>query len=101
VRIEDDTPKHAVTPGPTIPAHELLGELLLAHRQADGALAAYEASLERYPRRFNSLLGAARAARSLGRDATARAHYEALVATATGGGRREALAEAGAYLARR
>lgn len=26
--LEDSTPKHAVTPGPTLPARELLGDLL-------------------------------------------------------------------------
>ncbi|HEY9449564.1 MAG TPA: hypothetical protein VIQ60_07405, partial [Gemmatimonadaceae bacterium] len=62
--LEASTPKHAVTPGPTLPAYELLGDLLLEQKQPAEALVAYRRSLELYPRRFNSLLGAARAARA-------------------------------------
>jgi tetratricopeptide (TPR) repeat protein len=62
--LEASTPKHAVTPGPTLPADELLGDLLLEQKQPREALASYKRSLELYPRRFNSLLGAARAARA-------------------------------------
>jgi len=64
--LEESTPKHAVTPGPTLPAAELFGDLLMEQKRAAGALAAYQHSLELYPRRFNSLLGASRAARALG-----------------------------------
>ena len=64
--LEASTPKHAVTPGPTLPAHELLGDLLMEQKQPAEALAAYKRSLELYPKRFNGLLGAARAARALG-----------------------------------
>jgi tetratricopeptide (TPR) repeat protein len=51
------TPKHAVTPGPTIPASELLGDLLLAENRPAEALEAYQASLKAYPGRWNSLAG--------------------------------------------
>jgi tetratricopeptide (TPR) repeat protein len=65
--LELATPKHAVTPGPTVPAEELLGDLLLEqHRPAD-ALAAYRRSLELYPGRRNSRHGAEQAARMEGR----------------------------------
>jgi hypothetical protein len=65
--LELATPKHAVTPGPTLPAEELLGDLLLElHRPAD-ALAAYRRSLELYPGRRNSRRGAEQAARMEGR----------------------------------
>ena len=37
--LETSTPKHAVTPGPTIPAHELLGDLLMEQEQPGEALA--------------------------------------------------------------
>ncbi|HEU4827882.1 MAG TPA: hypothetical protein VFT04_01680 [Gemmatimonadales bacterium] len=91
--LELATPKHAVTPAPTLPAHELLGDLLLAQERPADALVAYRRSLELYPHRFNSLLGAARAAR----DARAAcASYEALV-TLAGGSRRAAIAEARAF----
>ena len=74
--LEVSTPKHAVTPAPTLPAHELLGDLLMEQKQPAEALAAYKRSMELYPRRFNSLLGAARAARALGDEAQARTFYQ-------------------------
>ncbi|MGE0032072.1 MAG: hypothetical protein AB7T20_13230 [Steroidobacteraceae bacterium] len=62
VDLEASTPKHAVTPGPTLPALEQLGDLLMEQRKAADALAAYRRSLELYPNRYNSLRGAERAA---------------------------------------
>lgn len=59
--LEASTPKHAVTPGPTIPAEELLGDLLMEQKKPTEALAAYQRSLALYPKRLNSLKGAARA----------------------------------------
>jgi hypothetical protein len=47
--LEIATPKDAVTPAPTIPAHELLGDLFLAQARPTDALAAYRRSLELYP----------------------------------------------------
>ncbi|HEY6641424.1 hypothetical protein [Povalibacter sp.] len=66
VELEQSTPKHSVTPGPTLPAGEQLGDLLQAQKRPAEALAAYQRSLEAYPARFNSLLGAARAAEASG-----------------------------------
>ncbi len=60
--LESSTPKHAVTPAPTIPAHELLGDLFMELRRPAEALAAYQRSLELYPQRYNSLRGVERAA---------------------------------------
>ena len=99
--LETSTPKHAVTPGPTLPAHELLGDLLMEQRQSSEALVAYKRSLELYPRRFNSLLGAARAARSLGDETQARAYYQRLLQIARGGIRQPALSEARGYVIHR
>ncbi|PAP75954.1 hypothetical protein BSZ37_05620 [Rubrivirga marina] len=62
------------------------------------ALEAYERSLDLYPRRFNGLLGAARAARELGEPAAARAFYTELVESSADGSTREGLAEARAFL---
>jgi tetratricopeptide (TPR) repeat protein len=62
---ETSTPKHAVTPAPTVPAHEMLGDLLMVQRKYADALAAYRRSLELYPNRFNSLRGVARAESAL------------------------------------
>lgn len=98
--LEASTPKHAVTPGPTLPALELLGDLLLEHMQPAEALVAYRRSMESYPRRFNSLLGAARAARALGDDALARTYYQELLDVAEGGTREPALKEARDFVAR-
>ena len=64
--LEESTPKHAVTPGPTIPARELLGDLLMEQKKYSDALAAYKRSLELYPKRLNSLRGATRAAKAMG-----------------------------------
>ncbi|HXT61676.1 MAG TPA: hypothetical protein VN696_01440, partial [Pyrinomonadaceae bacterium] len=64
--LEESTPKAPVTPGPTLPAEELLGDLLLEQKEPAKALAAYQRSMELYPQRRNSLLGAARAARLSG-----------------------------------
>lgn len=96
--LEAATPKHPVTPGPTVPAQELLGDLLMEQTQPAEALAAYKRSLEFYPKRFNSLLGAARAARELGDRSQARAFYQELLEVADGG-TRQALKEAKYYVA--
>jgi tetratricopeptide (TPR) repeat protein len=97
--LEVATPKHAVTPGPTLPAHELLGDLLLELKRPAEALEAYRRALELYPRRFNGLLGAARAARGAGDAVRAREYYDALLHVASEGGGRPGLAEARAFLA--
>lgn len=99
VQLEESTPKHAVTPGPTIPAAELLGDLLMEDDHPREALAAYTRALELYPNRFNALLGAARAARGAGENAAARAHYSVLIGIAAGGQRTSEIKEARDYLA--
>ena len=63
--LEESTPKHAVTPGPTLPARELLGDLLMEQGRAEAALEAYRRSLALYPNRLNSIRGAERAAPAL------------------------------------
>lgn len=60
VELEASTPKPAVTPAPTIPAAELLADLLTELKRPREALAAYQLSLQRFPKRFNSTAGAAR-----------------------------------------
>ena len=55
--LEATTPKHAVTPGPTLPAQELLGDLYLALGQRANAHAAYARALAQYPNRRASLEG--------------------------------------------
>jgi tetratricopeptide (TPR) repeat protein len=99
--LETSTPKHAVTPGPTLPAYELWGDLLLELKRPAEALAAYQRSLELYPKRFNSLLGAARAARSAGNKSLARSFYGELLLAAGSGTRGSTLEEARKYAAQR
>jgi tetratricopeptide (TPR) repeat protein len=59
--LEFSTPKHAVTPGPTLPAEELLGDMLMEEERPAAAVSAYRRALNLYPNRLNSTLGAARA----------------------------------------
>jgi tetratricopeptide (TPR) repeat protein len=98
--LEVATPKHPVTPGPTIPAYEQLGDLLTELKQPAEALAAYERSLELYPHRFNSLVGAARAAHASGDATLARSRYAELIKVADGSGRESIMREARQYAAR-
>lgn len=79
VDLEAATPKHAVTPAPTLPAAELLGDLFMQQDQPGLALEAYRHSLQLYPRRFNSTLGAASAAAALGDTIAAQNHYDQLL----------------------
>lgn len=74
VSLERAVQKHPVTPGALLPADEALGDLLLEVGRPREALETYEASLRAWPGRFNSLLGAARAARQAD-DAAKAAHY--------------------------
>ena len=83
VQLEGKTQKHPVTPGALYPSQEALGDLLLAMERPQEALAAYEGSLATWPGRFNSLVGAARAARAAGLDDEAHDHYQALVEVAS------------------
>jgi tetratricopeptide (TPR) repeat protein len=76
---EDRTEKAAVTPGPLAPAREQLGEMLLESGDHRGALAAFEATLEREPNRFRATYGAARAAARAGDSAAARKHFAELI----------------------
>jgi tetratricopeptide (TPR) repeat protein len=76
--VEEQTPKHAVTPAPTLPARELLGDLLAEQGRQREALDEYTRVLAAYPNRLNSLVGAARAAHALGDSATARTFYSQL-----------------------
>ena len=79
---EDATDKHPVTPGPIVPARELLGELLLdVGRQAE-ALREFEASQQREPNRLRGYYGAARAAELAGDPAKAKGQYAQLVTLA-------------------
>lgn len=79
VELEAATEKHPVTPGPIIPARELLGDMLLELKQPEQALREFEASLGDSPNRFNGLYGAARAADLSGDKRKARDYYTKMV----------------------
>ena len=76
--LEDSTEKHPVTPGPIVPAREMLGDLLLELREPGQALKEFEKSLAVSPNRFGGLLGAARAARRSGNTQKASSFYAKL-----------------------
>jgi hypothetical protein len=81
---EDKTEKGTVTPGPLAPARELLGTMLLEHGAYADALAAFEATLKKEPRRLGATAGAAKAAEQAGDAARAKA-YRARVLELTEG----------------
>ena len=77
--LEGGIQKHPVTPGALLPANEALGDLLMEQKRPAEALEAYEGSLEAWPNRFQTLVGAARASRAIGDDGRARGFYARLV----------------------
>jgi hypothetical protein len=70
---EDTTEKHVVTPGPLVPARELLAEMLLAQNKFADALREYESVMAKEPNRYRTLAGAMTAAKGAGDQAKARA----------------------------
>jgi hypothetical protein len=98
---EDATEKHPVTPGPILPARELLGELLLELGEPKQALAAFEHSMTAEPNRFKGTYGAARAAERSGDMVKAKAYYAKLAEiTKNADTERPELREAKAFLAK-
>ena len=98
---DDGREKHILLENKLLPMRELYGELLLELGRPNEALAAFEASLRSAPNRFDGFLGAARAARALGREDEARRRYAqaaALVVDALPG--RPEIAEARQFSAR-
>ncbi len=99
---EDATDKHPVTPGVILPARELLGEMLLELNKPAEAMVEFEATLRTFPNRFNSLSGAARAAKRAGDDAKAKTYYAKLLSMCEhSDGDRPELEEARTLLAER
>jgi tetratricopeptide (TPR) repeat protein len=98
---EETVEKHPVTPGPLIPARELLGDILLVHKDPAGALAAYEATLAREPNRARTLTGAARAAAAAGSRDVAAKYYKMLIDLMDPQSTRPELAEARAFVSGR
>jgi tetratricopeptide (TPR) repeat protein len=79
---EDATEKSPVTPGPLVPARELLGDLLMEVGRPADALAEYRQTLTKEPGRLRSLHGALLAARATGDRAT-EAQFAAQIAAMT------------------
>ncbi len=99
---EDSLGKHPVSPGAILPIRELLGEALIECGRPEEGLAEYEASLAIYPRRFNGVAGAARAAAAAGKHDVARRYYGELIALSKGGdGTRPEVKAAADYVARK
>jgi len=99
---EKATEKATVTPGPIIPARELLGEMFLAVNEPQQALQAFQASMQIEPNRFWGLYGAARAAELAGDRDKARTCYTQLLALAErADGERPTLAATRSFLAQK
>jgi len=98
--LDDATEKHPVTPGAILPAREQLAELLLDLGRPREALAEYEASLRRAPRRLSGLYGAAQAAKLAGDAAVAKRYFAELGSmTEHSDGERQEITDARASLA--
>jgi tetratricopeptide (TPR) repeat protein len=80
---EDATEKSAVTPGPIVPAHELLGDMYLDLKRYRDALAHYQECMKKEPGRFRTLYGAMKAAQGVG-DRKLQSDYAAQIEQMTG-----------------
>lgn len=80
--IERSVEKHPVTPGALMPPNEALGDLLMELGRPEEALEAYRASDNIWPERYNTLLGAVRAAREAGKPEMADHFFERLLSVA-------------------
>jgi tetratricopeptide (TPR) repeat protein len=99
--LESATEKHIVTPGPIVPARELLGFMLLEAGQPAQALLEFEKSQTVEPNRFHGFAGAARAAELSGEREKAKRHYAKLLeVSAKADAERPAVQTARAFLGR-
>src|SRR5208282_1624645 len=83
----------------TMPAREMLGDMLLELKRPSESLAAYRIALKESPNRFDALWGAAQAAQSAGDAGAAKSYYAKLVEVSGPGADRPELQEARGYLA--
>jgi hypothetical protein len=98
--LADASEKHPVTPGPIVPARELLAGLLLESNQPKPALTEFERTLTQSPDRLNGLYGAARAAELAGNRKKAENYYGRLSrACSLSDGERPEVKRARAFLA--
>jgi hypothetical protein len=76
---EDATEKHVVTPGPIVPAREVLAVVLLKDGKAGEALQGFESVLTREPNRYRAIAGAMQAAERAGDSKKAAAFADRVV----------------------
>lgn len=67
-----------------VPAHEMLGDMLLESKHSEEALTEYETTLKTNPGRFDALYGAAQAAEQAGKHDKANDYYAKLVKNCEG-----------------
>ncbi len=98
---EDATEKHVVTPGPLLPAREVLANALLDAGKPADALREYETVLTKEPNRLRATGGAGLAAERSGDKQKARLHYaKVLELTANADSPRPEAANAKRFLGR-
>jgi tetratricopeptide (TPR) repeat protein len=85
----------------SIPAREMLADMLMELKRPAEALAEYKTVLKNSPNRFNGLLGAARSAQATGDTGGAQSFYAKLAEVCGPGADRPELAEAKTYLAQK
>ncbi len=100
VDLDRTVEKHPITPGALYPPGEALGDLLLRLGRYEDALAAFETSADRWPGRFHTVAGAARAAEAAGDEALAARYYDQLLEL-VGDSDRPAVTEANRFVAAR
>lgn len=99
VELEKTVEKHPVTPGALLPPNEALGDLLMELNRPADAHEAYKASDAIWPGRFNTLLGAARAAKEAGEILVAQQYYKRLLANTGDQADRSGIHEARGFIA--
>ncbi len=82
-KLADETSKNDNEPE-SIPAREMLADLLMELQHPEQALVEYQADLKLHPNRFDGLYGAARAAELSGKQSEANEYYAALLKSCEG-----------------
>jgi tetratricopeptide (TPR) repeat protein len=96
---DDALGKHPVSPGSLVPLRELLGDLLLELKKPELALTEYQASAKLNPHRFNTLYGAAVAAKQANQKDLAKKYFGELVSLAVPDGEpRKEISEARSFI---
>jgi tetratricopeptide (TPR) repeat protein len=85
----------------SVPAREMLADMLLELKRPTEAIAEYRTVLKNSPNRFDGLLGAARSAQATGDAGGAQSYYAQLRQVCAAGADRPELAEAKTYLAQK